>query len=372
MDTKSHYQEEPISLWTIDDLDRFLLWAIENNASDVSLISGKPVYARIHGTWVAVTDREPSADELFMLLDKMTRNPGTSARVKGGDPDVDPPYEVKDQSNFRHRFRVNATAIRDGWSVGCNIVMRTIPAIPPSLDELNIEPELRKHLFPNNGLVLVTGVMGTGKTTLLASILRQIIEQGGRSLLTFESPIEFDLSAIPGNTGPICQMELPIHLPSFQMAARNASRRAADVILVGESRDRETFRSMLEVSEIGVAAYSTLHTSSVHDTPSRILNVFNIDEQQGIAVTMFSTLRVIIQQRLLPKVGGGRIAVRESLVFSDQDRRSLINTPIEKITDTLREMCIERKTDLLSNARILLDKELINDDTFMIIEKERS
>lgn len=371
MDADNNYPNEPLGIWLPRDLDAFLLWAVNNDASDISLIGGKPIFIRVHGRWQVVTRRDLSSDEIFMLLDEITRSPSTSARVKGGQ-DVDPSYEIKDENKFRHRFRVNATAIKDGWSTGINIVMRTIPAIPPTMDDINVEQVLRDQFFPSNGLVLVTGVMGTGKSTLLATVMREIIEQGGRSLITYESPIEFDLQAIPNARGPVCQSELPMHLSSFKESARNAARRAADVILVGESRDRETLRSMLEVSEIGVAAYSTVHTLSVHDTPSRILNVFESGEQPGIAATMFSSLRLIVQQRLLPKVGGGRVAIKEYLVFTEEDRRILMGTPIDDITPTIKEMCLSRGTDLLTAAKKLLNDNLISEESYLIIEKERS
>jgi defect-in-organelle-trafficking protein DotB len=372
MDTENFFPHEPLGLWLPEQLDDLLLWAIGNNASDINLISNKPAYIRVHGMWVRASRRDLTSDELFMLLDEISRNPGSSARVRGGHS-VDPSHEVKDDSGFRHRFRVNASAIKDGWSLGINLVLRSIPSTPPSLADLNVEPELVKHLFPPSGLVLITGVMGTGKSTLLASAMRHIIETGGRSLLTYEAPIEFDLSNIKDARGPVAQSELPVHLAdSFSGAARNSARRAADVILIGESRDRETMQSMIEVSEIGVAAYSTVHTRSVHDTPSRILNIFERADQPSIATTMFSGLRLIVQQRLLPKIGGGRVAVKEYLAFDDNDRQKLINTPVSDITSLLKEMCIKRETDLLSATKLLHTQNLITDETLDTILQERS
>ena len=154
--------------------------------------------------------------------------------------------------------------IRDsGYSTGVKIVFRTIPSMPPVLEDLNVEQGILDHAMPSNGLVLVTGVMGSGKSTLLAAILRRIIETGGRNVSTYEAPIEFDFDAVPNPGGPVSQSTIPEHLKSFLTATRNSTRTAPDVVLIGESRDPDTLRGMMESAEIGVAAYSTVHTLSL-------------------------------------------------------------------------------------------------------------
>ena len=169
--------------------------------------------------------------------------------------------------------------------------------------------------------------MGSGKSTLLAAILRDIIEKGGRHVSTYEAPIEFDFDAIPNPGGPVSQSTIPEHLKSFLTATRNSTRTAPDVVLIGESRDPDTLRGMIESAEIGVAAYSTVHTRSVPETISRIINVFPIGERLQITATLISSLRLIISQRLLPLAdGSGRIALREYLAFTPEIREALLNT----------------------------------------------
>ena len=180
---------------------------------------------------------------------------------------------------MRRRFRGNATPVADGYSTGVKIVFRTIPSMPPALEDLNVEQGILDHAMPSNGLVLVTGVMGSGKSTLLAAILRRIIESGGRNVSTYEAPIEFDFDAVPNPGGPVSQSTIPEHLKSFLTATRNSTRTAPDVVLIGESRDPDTLRGMMESAEIGVAAYSTVHTRSVPETLSRIINVFPFAER---------------------------------------------------------------------------------------------
>jgi defect-in-organelle-trafficking protein DotB len=167
----------------------------------------------------------------------------------------------------------------------------------------------------------------------LAAALRQLAETGHRHIATYEAPIEFDLAGLPNRISPVEQTEIPRHLGGFVAAARNVTRRAADAVLIGEARDPQTIRSLMEAAEIGVTAYTTVHTRSVADTPSRIIGVFDQAERASLKASLFSAIRVIVQQRLYPAVGGGRRAVREFLVFNQQmrsllQRESLSNLPM--------------------------------------------
>ena len=112
-------------------------------------------------------------------------------------------HQIEESRGLRRRYRGNASAIADGYATGVKVVFRAIPDIPPTLSSLEVEPALLANAFPDNGLVLVTGVMGSGKSTLLAAMLRQIIEYGGRNVSTYEAPIEFNLTNIPGAAGPV-------------------------------------------------------------------------------------------------------------------------------------------------------------------------
>jgi defect-in-organelle-trafficking protein DotB len=214
--------------------------------------------------------------------------------------------------------------------------------------------------------------MGTGKSTLLASLLRRIRETMPKNVITYEEPIEFDLMGIPNPMGPLVQTQIPIHLSDFSQAPRNAARRAADVILVGESRDTETLKRMLESAEIGVCAYSTVHTRSVAETPSRIINVFPETMQHQIASTLISSLRLIVQQRLLPaKSGQGRVAIKEYLVFNATLRKALFNTKIENLISTIEDMVDEHGQPLYADAQKKYDQGLIYKEDLVAIQKER-
>jgi defect-in-organelle-trafficking protein DotB len=271
----------------------------------------------------------------------------------------------------RKRFRACATACKDGWSTGVSLVLRTIPEHPPSIEDLEIEKAVVDAAFPNNGLVLVTGTMGSGKSTTLAAMLRHIGQNHSKHIVTYEEPIEFDLMSLPDLSGPLIQSAVPEHLRDFLSGIRNSTRRAPDVILVGESRDPETLRGMIEAAEIGVTAYTTVHTRSVAETPTRIINVFPVDQQQQVASTMLASLRLIIQQRLLPSLKGGRVAIREYLAFTPDIRRQLMRTPLCDLIQTIEKYVAEQGMPLLNAASELYTGGIISEQQYQQLIKER-
>jgi defect-in-organelle-trafficking protein DotB len=365
---------EPISLWLQSDFDALLCWLHENGFSDLSLGSSSRIFGRLGKYWHPISERETSADEGYILLDQISNNPGMSARVKGGDPDVNFTYEIKNNEGRRLRFRVSATSVRDGYSSGINIIMRTIASTPPTMEKLDIEPEIIDNFFPDNGLILLTGVMGTGKSTTLAAGMRKIIEKGGRLVLTFEAPIEYDLMALPNKKGQVFQSEIPTHLPDFNAAVKNVMRRAANVCMLGEARDRNELHSMIELPGRGVATYSTLHTHSVYDAIPRILNSFPQEERHAEATALYGSIHMIIQQRLIPRADNPdkQVGVREWVIFNEDDKDLLKRTPIEDISKAVKKMVIDRGTDLLTQTEKLFAKGLITEDSFNAIKEERT
>ena len=252
------------------------------------------------------------------------------------------------------------------------MVFRSIPSEPPKLADMDVEPGILEYAFPSNGLVLVTGVMGSGKSTLLAALFREVIEKGGRNVITYESPIEFDFDAIPHPGGPVTQSTIPEHLESFLTATRNSTRTAPDVVLIGESRDPETLRGMIESAEIGVAAYSTVHTRSVPETLSRIINVFPTEERLQVTATLLSSLRLIISQRLLPRADGeGRIALREYLAFTPEIRERLLDTKPEKLIQTCEELLPLHGQRIQEASAVLYQAGKIYKTDYIAIEAER-
>ncbi len=205
------------------------------------------------------------------------------------------------------RFRVNIFRQRGTYA----IVMRVIPQAIPDLKALNLPPQLGDIADLRNGIVLVTGPTGSGKSSTLAAILNKINEEKAYHILTIEDPIEF-LHVHKKST--IHQRELHSDTPSFASALRAALRQAPKVILVGEMRDKETIEIGMEAAETGHLVFSTLHTVDASKTIERIIGVFPLADQQAIRARMARAFRWIVSQRLIPKKDGtGRVAAIEIL-----------------------------------------------------------
>jgi twitching motility protein PilT len=205
------------------------------------------------------------------------------------------------------RFRVNIFRQRGSYAV----VMRVIPSVIPDFKTFNLPKELENIPTLKNGLVLVTGPTGSGKSSTLAAIINMINEAQPVHIVTIEDPIEF---LHPHKKATIHQRELHSDTPNFALALRAALRQAPKVILVGEMRDRETIEIAMEAAETGHLVFSTLHTMDAAKTVERILSVFPLSEQHAVRNRLGKTFRYIISQRLLPKADGkGRVGLIEIL-----------------------------------------------------------
>lgn len=366
------YPNEPPGAWTTDDFTQFALWCCgQSGISDINLIAGDMVWIRQYGQWKRVSKRPVSSNSIFGIVDDISRDTSASSKIRGSRY-LDFVYLLRADRATAKRFRCNATGCRDmnGGNGGVNLVMRLIPSLPPTLEELGVEPDIIAHCKPHNGLCLVTGVMGEGKSTLLSAILRNIRETEDRYICTVEDPIEFDLLEVPGAIGPITQSEIGQHLLSFGDSPRNTARRAVDVLLVGESRDTETLKGMLVSAEMGMAVYTTVHTKNVAETLGRIISVFPSDQWNFITTLLINSIRMIIQQRLLQKVGGGRIAIREYLVFTQEHKQQLLKTPLHELSLAIQQIVEKDGVSLEKAARKRLEEGLITEETYERVRYE--
>ena len=212
------------------------------------------------------------------------------------------------------RFRVNVFRQRGTLA----IVMRVIPQQPPKFESLNLPPQLRDIVELKNGIVLVTGPTGSGKSSTLAAIIDLMNETKYYHIVTIEDPIEF---LHQHNNSTIHQRELHSDTPNFALALRAALRQAPKVILVGEMRDRETMEVAMEAAETGHLVLSTLHTIDASKSVERIIGVFPKNEEQIIRTRLAQSFRYIVSQRLLPRAdGGGRLAAIEILKATSRTR----------------------------------------------------
>lgn len=286
----------------MNKIDQFLKDALVKNSSDLHFISGEPPRVRVHGSLAKLND-QPLTTEVVReaLYEIMT---GTVQRDFEQDDAVDFAYDIPGIS----RFRVNIMRHLNG--IGG--VFRAIPSKALTLEDLKMPEVVHNLCKQTQGMILVTGKTGSGKSTTLAAMVDAINRRLKGHILTIEDPIEF----VHQRQGClISQREVGVHSQTFAAALHSALREDPDVILVGEMRDLETMSIAVTAAEMGILVMGTLHTNGAAQTVDRIINSFPADKQGHIRTMLSTSLRGVISQQLLPtKHKPGRIAALEILV----------------------------------------------------------
>lgn len=289
----------------------------EEGVSDLLFMEGKPPLVDVHGrlrpfpidTAQSLTTPELINDLTNCIVDGNPR----LLSIFDATGSCDCSYAVQNVARFRANiYKQNGRRA---------IVMRRFPSSVPRLDELGLPPVFREIVKENNGIVLITGAAGTGKTTTLAAMVNELNQTRDIHILTLEDPIEF---LHPHGRAAISQRELGTDFPSFAEGLRVALRQAPKVILVGEIRDRETMEIAMTASETGHLVLSTLHTVNAGQTINRVLGFFDRNEEEQIRQRLAQTVRFIVSQRLVDKVGGGRLLVTEVLGNNLRTREAII------------------------------------------------
>ena len=291
--------------------------AISQKASDVHIIPGKPPVLRINGKLVSLdTPAVTSADARAILRQIATDSHQTHLDEFGS---VDFGFEMKRPDGAAAaRFRGNAC--RTAGEVA--LTLRRFPSRIMSPEEINLPPQLiRLTEISINGLILVTGPTGSGKTTTLASIVSHLAGLGDRHIIVIEEPTEYRFTH---GRGIVMQREVGIDTPSFAAAVKDALREDPNVIVVGEMRDNEDIRATITAAETGHLVFATLHTTSAYDTVNRVIDTFGGSEQAQVRAQLSVTLRAVLCQQLVPlKDGQGRTAAFEYMVLSDAVRNKI-------------------------------------------------
>jgi twitching motility protein PilT len=283
-------------------IEEYLRQMVELGASDLHISAGETPMVRIDGEMKRLEDRSPlSPEETVRLLDEIV--PEKNRKEFEETRDTDFAHEVADVS----RFRVNVFADRKGTGA----VFRTIPSKIPTHEDLGLPPVVLDLCKLHKGLVLVTGPTGSGKSTTLAAMIHYINQTRTDHVLTIEDPIEF---VHPNKLCLVNQREVGTHTDSFKKALRAALREDPDIVLVGEMRDLETIAIAIETAETGHLVFGTLHTTTAASTVDRIIDQFPSDRQSQIRTMLSESLKGVISQNLLRKIGGGRVAAMEILV----------------------------------------------------------
>jgi defect-in-organelle-trafficking protein DotB len=247
--------------------------------------------------------------------------------------------------------------------------MRVLPSEPPRMEDLNVEQQIVDNWSPRQGMIVITGPTGSGKTTLLAAGCRMMMERpvGCGKMLTYEAPIEFTYDTVNSPRSLVAQTEIHRHLPSFADGVRNALRRKPNIILVGEARDKETISAAIEASQTGHAVYTTTHTTGVAATIRRMVSAFDRHERTERAYALMETLRMIVTQALVPRKNGGRIGVREWMVFPDDVREKLLDMDFEQWSPEIQRMIPFYGQTMSKSATLVFEKGLIEKRHYLLL-----
>jgi len=314
--------------------------AVEKEASDLHIVVGMPPVLRIDGNLheienTSVLEQKSAQDLIFSILSEKQKDIFIRER------ELDISYDIKNVS----RFRVNLHWEKDNVGMVARIISKKIP----NMKDLGLSNVVFDLINLNQGLIIITGPTGCGKSTTLAAMIEHINSNKSANIITLEDPIEFIFKP---KKSIIKQRQLTTDMLSFNNALIHVLRQDPNVVMVGEMRDLDTIGATITLAETGHLVLGTLHTHNASQTIDRIIDIFPSHQQQQIRLQLSITLRGIISQRLLPKIGGGRVATREIL----------INTPA--VSNLIRENKIAQiRTVLQTSAEegmITMDQDIIN------------
>ncbi len=355
------------SLLNVDDLRGLAKWAHENDFSDFCLSSSYQINGRIHGQWITLSNRKLSTMEISMLCDTIFMSTASSLLKSGRDLDFawEVRIDIPTERGKSSRFRVNATSVVDHLNPsidGIDVTFRRISEVPPELSTICDDQGLLDafhRVRKQNGLVMLGGNVGTGKTTLISGMIRKILADKSRKrVITYEAPVEQLLGRSPDIKGFVVQVDIGRNLRTtkeqgndWHEAGRNSLRRAADVVFFAEVRDAPTMTGLLEAAVSGQLIFTTLHVNSVAEVISRCLQLVPIERLGQTRNDLMSSVSLVVHQRLLRGVDGGRVAVREYLEFTQEIRDRLRVVPTDELSGEIAKLVALHGQSLVQSAQ---------------------
>ncbi len=337
-------------------MEKIIKAAVDRGASDLHIKAGDVFRARIDGKLIALTKQALTPEQTRSIALKLIPNDEDRGRI---DKILD--YDCSWGAQGIGRFRVNILRQRSSFM----IVMRVIPFEVPTFEKLRLPPVMKTIADTERGMVLVTGVTGSGKSSTMAALINQINATKHKHIVTLENPLEFLHRDIQCS---ITQREIGVDTESFQMGLRAALRQDPDVILIGEMRDAETIDTAMKAAETGHLLVSTLHTPDAQSTVMRILAMFPLEEQDVVRVRLAESLAAVVSQRLLPKKDGhGRVVALEVMLVTptirdlilDKDRVGEIHDFIAEGREQYGMQTFDQHlTELVQNDEIDFDTAL--------------
>jgi twitching motility protein PilT len=328
-------------------IDAFLRDVLSRNGSDLHFVAGDPPRIRLFGELQSLREQPLGQDEVReMLTEIMTRRALQRFEEQDG---ADFAYTIPGVS----RFRVNVFRHIGGMGA----VLRAIPSKALTLEQLNMPESVRSLCRTNNGLILVTGKTGSGKSTTLAAMIDDINARVKGHILTIEDPIEFVHAR---KNCLVSQREVGIHSPGFAEALHSALREDPDVVLVGELRDLETMSIAVTAAEMGILVMGTLHTNGAAATVDRIVNAFPSDKQAHVRTMLSTSLRGVVSQQLIQRADKrGRVAALEVLINTPAVSNLIRQGKLDQLENTMQSGGQFGMRTMDSAIQELLDKTLI-------------
>ncbi len=308
-------------------MEKIIKAAVDRGASDLHIKAGDVFRARIDGKLVPLTKQRLTPEQTKAIALRLIPNDEDRSRIERLRD-----YDCSWGMPGIGRFRVNILRQRSSFM----IVMRVIPFDVPSFESLQLPPVLSQVASAERGMILVTGVTGSGKSSTMAAIINHINQTQHKHILTLENPIEFLHRDIACS---VTQREIGVDTDDFRMGLRAALRQDPDVVLIGEMRDAETIDTAMKAVETGHLLISTLHTPDAVTTVSRLVSMFPLEEQEIARLRLSEALQAVISQRLLPRADGkGRAAAVEILIATGTVR-DMIKDPgrVAELPDYIRE-----------------------------------
>jgi twitching motility protein PilT len=328
-------------------IDAFLRDVLTRNGSDLHFVAGDPPRIRLFGELQSLREQPLGQDEVReMLTEIMTRRALQRFEEQDG---ADFAYTIPGVS----RFRVNVFRHIGGMGA----VFRAIPSKALTLEQLNMPESVRSLCRTNNGLILVTGKTGSGKSTTLAAMIDDINARVKGHILTIEDPIEFVHAR---KSCLVSQREVGIHSPGFAEALHSALREDPDVVLVGELRDLETMSIAVTAAEMGILVMGTLHTNGAAATVDRIVNAFPSDKQAHVRTMLSTSLRGVVSQQLIQRADKrGRVAALEILINTPAVSNLIRQGKLDQLENTMQSGGQFGMRTMDSALQELLDKSMI-------------
>lgn len=341
-------------------------------ASDIRIQSDDFVFAYINRSWLKSSNRRLEDGEMRSIVCSLYGGqsglgilgdgvPLDFEAVMQPDPDNDPDRTL--------RCRANITGSRVGIVAnGVSIVLRTIPDLPMKWEDMKVEPDITDSFFPSQGLVLVVGITGSGKSTFLSSSGRYRIEtiKSPIAIGTYEDPVEYIFTRLPmGSMPEVAQIQIGRNLAEFGFVAPNVLRRKYDVVFVGEMRDKPSIETALLIADSGHATYGTLHAETPATAFTRVISEFAVEQQPAVATKMLENIKIIVAQKIERTIAGKGLAVRSWCVFDRALKEELGDHPYPKWARMIRDHMNRNGTSFEERSWPLLRDGVIDRDAFM-------